>query len=336
MQERSEKMLQGIDVSHWQGDIDWQKVKQAGKSFVFIKATEGPSFVDPMLKKHHNGAKSAGMKVGFYHFARFTSEKEAVQEAQHFLETTKGLSRDLPYALDIETNNASLSKSTLSKAALAFLNHIKQIHGKNAILLYTYTSFAKTHLDASLKSIPLWIAHYGVKKPGNNGIWNTWQYFQYSSNGTVPGIKGEVCLDTTASLQSSPSKGQKPASSKPTYYKIKKGDTFWALENQFHLAHGTLQKWNPKLNPKALPIGKTIIIGYKPSATDNAIVPYPGHLIGPGSKDQKNIKRIQRAVKVPADGIYGPVTRRAVMNYQKRHHLSIDGIVGPETWNTLF
>ncbi|SEU04063.1 LysM domain-containing protein [Salinibacillus kushneri] len=121
-------------------------------------------------------------------------------------------------------------------------------------------------------------------------------------------------------------------------YEIRKGDTFWDLEKRFDLEHGTLQKLNPGVDPNALKIGQEIKISKDTKDKDynlDAIVPYPGHLIKRGSEG-KDVKRIQRAVGVKADGIYGPKTEAAVKDYQKRHGLKVDGIVGPETWAVMF
>jgi lysozyme len=89
---------------------------------------------------------------------------------------------------------------------------------------------------------------------------------------------------------------------------------------------------------KATPVSKPVTKATKPkpSPSSSAVVAYPGHLITRGSTDHDNVKRIQRALGIQADGIFGNGTYMAVRNYQARHNLHVDGVVGKTTWNTLF
>lgn len=191
MQSRSNTNLKGIDISHYQGSIDFNKVAAAAIQIVYIKATEGTSYTDPLLKTYYAGAKAAGLKVGFYHF--FRANKGAVQQAQFFVNAIQGMAYDCRLMLDIETTQG-LGKDTLSGLAKTFLDEILNLTGQDGVL-YTYTSFAKTSLNSTLAAYPLWIADYGRNTPNVNGIWNSWVGFQYSDKGVVPGIAAGVDSD---------------------------------------------------------------------------------------------------------------------------------------------
>jgi lysozyme len=93
--------VQGIDVSHYQGVVDWQQVAQNGMAFAFAKATEGITYVDPQLAANWDGIRVAGLVRGAYHF--FEPNDDAAQQAQHFLSTVQLQPGDLPPVLDVET-----------------------------------------------------------------------------------------------------------------------------------------------------------------------------------------------------------------------------------------
>lgn len=186
--------MKGIDVSAYQSNIDFNKVKRAGIEVAYIKATEGISYTNPYLRKHAVVAKAAGVKVGFYHFFRARSVANAVQQAQHFVNAISGLSYDCKLALDIETTE-SLGKSALNSYAKAFLDRVALLIGKTPVL-YSYTSFINSYLTSALNSYPLWVADYRSGSPASNSVWGSrWIGWQYSSTGTVSGISGQVDLD---------------------------------------------------------------------------------------------------------------------------------------------
>lgn len=171
--------------------------------------------------------------------------------------------------------------------------------------------------------------------------------FQHKNGVTVAGISvdlNKVLHDPGAWAVITEPKRQTEAAhitADTNTYHIEDGDTLWDLENKWHLHHGTLERLNPKVDPNRLQVGQKINVPDavrkdKPEHDSKAIVPYPGHYIKVGSNDHHNIKRVQRAVGVKPDGIFGPKTKVAVEAYQRRHGLSVDGIVGPATWNTLF
>jgi len=193
MQAKSKSNLWGIDVSRWQGQIDWLKVKDAGVQFAFVKATDGVGWIDPQFRRNAGGANAVGIPVGFYHYAH-PELNTAFSEADSFLETVKGLPIQLPYVLDVEGKASGIGRDRLTKWCLHWLREVQKRTG-HTVMIYTGASFAKTYLGDELAEYPLWVAHYGVDQPMANNTWNRWSVFQYSDKGSVAGISGNVDLN---------------------------------------------------------------------------------------------------------------------------------------------
>ncbi|SFT15132.1 GH25 family lysozyme [Paenibacillus sp. BC26] len=193
MQAKSASNVKAIDVSHHQGVIDWKKVRAAGVLAAFIKASEGTSFKDDKFATNANAAAAAGIKTGFYHYAHPESN-DAKSEAAHFANTIKGFKSDFPHVLDVEGDAEQLSTSKLTPWCVDWLTEVQRLTG-HPTMLYTGASFAKTELTQPLGQWPLWVAHYNVDKPMDNPTWNEWAVFQYSDDGRVDGIGGDVDMD---------------------------------------------------------------------------------------------------------------------------------------------
>lgn len=191
MQAKNTTNIKGIDVSKWQGEINWSQVASDGVKYAFIKATEGTSLVDRKLKENAQGANRAGIKVGYYHFAH--PDLSAQAQAEHFVQTVKGLPCDMPLVLDIETDKG-LTPAQITAFCLAFLTHVKGHTGKTP-MIYTGAYFAKRNLGKTLAGFPLWVAHYNTNQPILNPTWSRWAVFQYSDCGKVAGIKGSVDMN---------------------------------------------------------------------------------------------------------------------------------------------
>ena len=181
-------MLDGIDVSNWQGNIAWAAVP-AKYRFVVAKATEGTGYRDPYLGRNWTGAR--GRDRSAYHFARpGGGAGGAIAEARFFVDTVRGVGgpAELPLTLDLESSGG-LGPSALVEWTLAFLRECDRLTARRTIL-YTYESFMNSNLrgDQRLRPWPLWIAKYcGGCAPSTP--W-PWTMYQWSSSGSVPGVAG--------------------------------------------------------------------------------------------------------------------------------------------------
>lgn len=186
----------GIDVASYQhpsgAAVNWPAVAASGLSFVFAKATEGPGYTNPYFAGDRSSAIAAGMAVGAYHFAR--PENDPVVEAQHFLAVngTGSPAGRLPPVLDLETTGGR-TPAALSAWALTWLRTVQAATGR-APFFYSYSSFLRTSItpDPALASYPLWIASYSSVAPSTPAPWSAWTFWQYTDQGAVPGISGNV------------------------------------------------------------------------------------------------------------------------------------------------
>jgi lysozyme len=187
----------GVDVSSYQGSINWTSVKAAGRSFAFIKATEGRTFNSSTFTSQITGAKAAGVLAGAYHFARYDTNT-AADEASHFLAVAgKYISAGyLRPVLDVE-HSTTLSKTALSNWVNAWCNQVKSATGV-APIVYSYVSYASAHLNTTVTQWPLWMAQYPSSpapqtgKPSGTSPWTTWSFWQYTDHASVSGISGGV------------------------------------------------------------------------------------------------------------------------------------------------
>lgn len=183
--------VQGIDVSHYQGVVDWQQVAQAGMAFAFAKATDGITYVDPELAVNWPGMQTAGLLRGAYHF--FEPNDDATAQAQHFLSTVQLVPGDLPPVLDVEITGG-VSNEQIWSGVSTWLQIVEQETGRQPIL-YTASGFWNSHApDLTLTRYPLWLADYAAQPALPNG-WTSWLFWQHSQTGSVAGVTGAVDLD---------------------------------------------------------------------------------------------------------------------------------------------
>jgi len=196
--------VKGMDVSHYDGTIDWATAKSSGIAFAIAKATESTSYVDPTFAANWSQMKAHGVVRAAYHFFRANADPTA--QATHFVQTVGALEAgDLPLVLDLETMDGQ-SGATVAANALTFLAKVTQLSGKKAIV-YTSPGFiAGLSGTSGFANYTLWVANWGVSCPNVPSPWNGWAFWQHADNGTVSGVPASaVDLDyfngTLAELQ---------------------------------------------------------------------------------------------------------------------------------------
>lgn len=183
----------GIDVSNYQGTPNWAQVAGSGRQFAYVKATEGVSYLSPALDAQYNGAASAGLSVGLYHFADSTTSPEANADAFSAQVNRLGaVQGHLPPCLDLETGTGDLSGW-----AQRFITRLRSNTGCVRVVVYSSASFFKTQIGESWmdSNIALWIASWGTVPGQPSYLTPRVAIHQYANNGQVSGITGNVDLD---------------------------------------------------------------------------------------------------------------------------------------------
>ncbi|MGE7762216.1 GH25 family lysozyme [Peribacillus sp. NPDC097895] len=252
--------LKGIDVSHWQGKINWDKVAKAGVQFVFIKATEGTSYSKlSYFQENAPKALQAGLKVGAYHYAKFATVEEAKAEAAYFLESIRFVALNYPIVLDLEENKKEAKKKTLTDAAIAFLEAIEE--AGHTAMLYTGKSFLENTLDESrLSKYALWIARYNSTLGRHTDIW------QHSDSGQVSGISTKVDLnvayrDFTKTVNTFRTANSSCTLKSPSAnYTVKKGDTLSLIAKKHKTTVKSLVSLNGIKDQDKIYIGQKLLV----------------------------------------------------------------------------
>jgi lysozyme len=186
--------IQGIDISKWQGPIDWMSVRSAGTQFAFIKATEGGDHVDERFRANWDGAAQAGVPRGAYHFVFWCRSPQ--DQMAWFKKNVPNDPTALPPVLDVEWNGHSqLCPKKLPKAqALSMirymLDEMERYTGKRPII-YTDITFHKDVLEDELPDYPHWVRSTAAE-PEQRYAKRKWMLWQFTSTGRVPGVRGDV------------------------------------------------------------------------------------------------------------------------------------------------
>ncbi len=192
----------GIDVSEWQGTIDWDKVKAAGIEFAMIKAGSGRNRVDPEFKRNISECNRLGIPCGVYWFSYAYTEELAHNEAKYCLEAIAPYKLDYPVAFDFEydsVNNAAklgieITREMASSFARAFLEDIEA--ARYYAMLYTNSDYLKRYFDPDLtKRYDVWLAMWQANPNLNDKPTQAGGIWQYSDTGNVSGISSRVDLD---------------------------------------------------------------------------------------------------------------------------------------------
>jgi len=185
--------IYGIDVSHHQGKIEWGKVKKWKNKkldFVYIKATEGATYIDETYKTNIKEAKENDFLVGSYHYFRTTSSIE--NQFQNFIKTIDKSEQDLIPLIDVEEKTNWTNKE-FHKNFKAFLNMVENYFGQKP-MIYTVNSFYNLNLSGKYKEYHFLIGRYGENAP-NMRDKTSWTVWQFSETGKVEGIPMDVDID---------------------------------------------------------------------------------------------------------------------------------------------
>jgi lysozyme len=188
--------VHGVDVSRWQGEINWPKLRSQGANFAFIKATDGGDHLDPMFMKNWNGAAAAGIRRGAYHF--FYWCRPASQQADWFIRNVPKVAGALPPFIDVEWTGESRCRQRPSPAQVrekmqVFMDRLERHYGQRPII-YTAPDFYADNLKDAFRDYPFWLRavaqHPSKVYPGRK-----WVFWQYSGSGLSHGVKGNIDLN---------------------------------------------------------------------------------------------------------------------------------------------
>lgn len=182
--------VQGLDVSHWDGIVDWVAAKAAGIQFGFAKATEGDSIIDDQFDRNWSGMKAAGIVRGAYHF--FHPAQDPVKCANNFLRTVGPLVTGDMLVLDWETHEGSIAQELA--AAQMWLQVVEAATAKKPIIYIGKYYANDLGNPAWLASYPLWLAEYS-SQANVPAPWSGYTFWQYTESGSVAGVSGSCDLN---------------------------------------------------------------------------------------------------------------------------------------------
>ena len=180
--------IHGVDVSHYQGEIDWDVLSAQDIQFAYIKATEGSSHVDDRFEENYREAKQTGLRVGAYHF--FSFDSPGATQAEHFIGTVEVFDGMLPPVVDVEfygNKEANPPEPEEVRPQLqAYLDAVEEAYGMRPVIYATYESW-ELYIENQFDEYPLWIRDIW-KQPGTSVDWTFWQY---TNRGRLKGFTGK-------------------------------------------------------------------------------------------------------------------------------------------------
>ena len=181
----------GIDVSYYQGDIDWNAVAADGVQFAIVRVSHSTQFFDPQFDANLAGSRAAGIHTGVYQY--FEPDEDPIAQADLLLEHLGELQPgDLPPVIDVESA-AGQSPAAVASAVQAWVEHVEAALGVTPIIYTGYYFWQDNVASPNFGEYPLWIAWYGVDCPGNVPTgWSQWAFHQYCDCGSVAGVSGNV------------------------------------------------------------------------------------------------------------------------------------------------
>lgn len=190
--EKTARRVHGCDLSHWDGKVDWSGLKKSNVKFVYTKATQGGEYVDPSFELNWTSARTYGFIRGAYHF--YQPGIDPTLQAEHFLSTVQHEKGDLIPVLDIEIRHND-GPEQLTKDIKIWIDKVYKSIGRYP-MIYTDYGFWNSAIDGSFSYCPLWLAEWDNGRPPvlPRG-WKTYDFWQYTSSGTLPGISETSHVD---------------------------------------------------------------------------------------------------------------------------------------------
>ncbi len=248
--------LEGMDVSVFQGNIDFAAARSDGIEAVYIRSSYGQDGVDAFFRQNAGAVAQSGMHFGFYHFLEAADTEAARDEARHFATLIRSTAYDCRPAMDFEVD-AGLTSAQASAVVRAFLTETEALLGVRP-MLYVDVSNAR-RMESDLAVYPLWIAQYGVDSPDLTFTpWSAYTGWQFSDQGRVDGVTGNVDRDVftdgillTGQVPTPPPTPQRTVT-------VRRGDTLWALSRRYHTTVSELVRLNNIPDPNLIYVGQVL------------------------------------------------------------------------------
>ena len=260
------RQYRGIDISEFQGEIDFEEVRRSGIEAVYIRVGAG-EYTDEYFAENYERAKAAGLKIGFYHYVTARSVEEGRRQARFFASLAAGREPDMRLAMDFEYFG-SLSVSQINAISEAYLDELTALTRREAVIYSDLSNARNIFSRALAEKYPLWAAQYGADEPSANGKWREWVGFQYTDEGRVGGIYGNVDRNIfTEGIFLSDSwriDGEKRTTVRArtrtlTVY-VRAGDTLWAIAREYGTTVEAIARENRIVDPNRIFAGERLRI----------------------------------------------------------------------------
>lgn len=260
------RQYRGIDISEFQGEIDFEEVRRSGIDAVYIRVGAG-EYTDEYFAENYERAKAAGLKIGFYHYVTARSVEEGRRQARFFASLAAGREPDMRLAMDFEYFG-SLSVSQINAISEAYLDELTALTKREAVIYSDLSNARNIFSRALAEKYPLWAAQYGADEPSANGKWREWVGFQYTDEGRVGGIYGNVdrniftegiFLSDSGRIDGEKRTAVRARTRTLTVY-VRAGDTLWAIAREYGTTVEAIARENRIVDPNRIFAGERLRI----------------------------------------------------------------------------
>ncbi len=260
------RQYRGIDISEFQGEIDFEEVRRSGIEAVYIRVGSG-EYTDEYFAENYERAKAAGLKIGFYHYVTARSVEEGRRQARFFASLAAGREPDMRLAMDFEYFG-SLSVSQINAISEAYLDELTALTRREAVIYSNLSNARNIFSRALAEKYPLWAAQYGADEPSANGKWREWVGFQYTDEGRVGGIYGNVdrniftegiFLSDSGRIDGEKRTTVRARTRTLTVY-VRAGDTLWAIAREYGMTVEAIARENRIVDPNRIFAGERLRI----------------------------------------------------------------------------